>query len=557
MIYLTENIPNKITGITSLFLSSDTFIPNLSKVISEECEFYKYDKKTTTWELPIKNIHKLIDRLVEIENVTITSFNEIINNVETFDDSKYQYKPFEYQRVGIEYGLQHNKWLLLDDMGLGKTLQMIYLANELKNKRGIEHCMIICGVDSLRTNWVKEINKFTNLSSIILGNRVNSKGKVVYDSVIKRAEQLQNEINEFFIITTVTTFRSDDVVNAFLTSKNKIDMIVIDEGHKIKDINSIGGKNLLKLNAPYKVFLTGSLIVNDPLDCYAGLKWTENEHSSLTDFKKFYCSFNNYLKQYDGYKNIDYLVEELNNCSLRRTKDDVLDLPPKTIISEFVDMYDDHTKLYNEVVNGIKTDIDLVNLNTRNLLGLIVRLRQATSCPQILSSLKVKSSKIERCIELINELLSKNEKVVVFSGFKEVIYDLQDKLTNLNPLVITGDTNNDLTSMYVDKFQNGDEKLLFATYQKLGTGVTLNSARYMIFVDTPWTSSDFIQACDRIYRIGSEKPVFIYNLICVDTIDERVNQLVNDKKILSEFMIDNKVENENALQSLQKYILDL
>ena len=90
----------------------------------------------------------------------------------------------------------------------------------------------------------------------------------------------------------------------------------------------------------------------------------------------------------------------------------------------------------------------------------------------------------------------------------------------------------------------------------MGTVVTLNAASYMIFIDTPFTSSSFMQACDRIYRIGTKKPVFIYNLICEDTIDERVAQIVDKKKAMSDYIVDDKLDN-SSLDILKEYILDL
>ena len=90
----------------------------------------------------------------------------------------------------------------------------------------------------------------------------------------------------------------------------------------------------------------------------------------------------------------------------------------------------------------------------------------------------------------------------------------------------------------------------------MGTGITLNAASYMIFIDTPFNYSDFSQACDRIYRIGTKRPVFIYNLICEGTIDERVAQIVDKKQAISDYVIDNKLTSDN-LTILKDYILDL
>jgi SNF2 family DNA or RNA helicase len=90
----------------------------------------------------------------------------------------------------------------------------------------------------------------------------------------------------------------------------------------------------------------------------------------------------------------------------------------------------------------------------------------------------------------------------------------------------------------------------------MGTGITLNAASYAIFIDTPWTSGAYIQACDRIHRIGSTAPVFIYNLICNDTFDERVSEIVNTKEVLSDYIIDDEIDSR-SIDLLKKWILEL
>ena len=563
MITLIEDIPHKIPGLTSIFIKienvSKELLFNIVDLIKQTCEVYNYDKKTFIWEVPLKNIYELIDDFSALDEIYIISHTENKNAIQSLvDPLKFKTKPFDYQLEGINYGINHNKWLLLDEMGLGKTLQAIYIAQSLYEQGKIEHCLILCGVDSLRSNWKKEIERHSNLSAIILGDRVTNRGTISYESVSYRAEQLKSKIDEFFIITTLTTIRSDEVVSALNSGVNNIGLIIVDEVHKCKDVTSISGNHLLKLDAPYKMAMSGSLIVNNPLDCFVSLKWIGVEKSTLTVFKQFFCIYNEALRQYKDFKNIDVLKEELATCSLRRLKDEILDLPKKNIIDEYVDMSDEHKKLYYNVVNGVKEEVDKVRLYNNNLLGLIVRLRQATSCPQVLTTNEVVSSKITRCKELVEDLLSNNDdKVVIFSGFKDTCIDIDYQLRDYNPILITGDTKEDV-STWIDKFQNDNEhKVIVATYQKLGTGVTLTRARYMIFIDCPWTNSDYQQATDRIYRIGTTKPVFIYNLICTNTIDERVIELINDKKALSEYIIDDKIENDSALLNLQKYIQEL
>ena len=126
-------------------------------------------------------------------------------------------------------------------------------------------------------------------------------------------------------------------------------------------------------------------------------------------------------------------------------------------------------------------------------------MRQATACPQILTTNNIKSSKLERCVELTEDLIDRGEKVVIFSTFKESVRYIAEGLKKYKPLICTGDSKDSEINENVDKFQTDDScKLIIATHQKMGTGITLNAASYMIFIDTPFTYSSFSQACDRI-----------------------------------------------------------
>ena len=114
-----------------------------------------------------------------------------------------------------------------------------------------------------------------------------------------------------------------------------------------------------------------------------------------------------------------------------------------------------------------------------------------------------------------------------------------------------GDIDDDIVSKNIDIFQSDKEhKVFLATTSKCGTGITLTSASYEIFIDTPWTYAEFEQCCDRCYRIGSTKPVIIYNLICNNTIDEKVFRVINKKKDISDYIVDDKVNNLDTLKEL-------
>lgn len=560
MIYVKEGKTKKLPGITSLFVTFD-----FNKLIVEEIKLLptaNYDNQEKTWEIPITSLAEFLDRVCKIDSITVELLPYTENcdkELLTVNTENYITQPFSYQKEGIEYGLNHDSWLLLDAPGLGKTLQLTYLAQELKQREGLEHCLIICGVNTLKTNWKTEIEKHSNLSCRILGQRVTRRGNVVIDGIPERLKQLQNPIDEFFIITNIETIRNDDITKAILNNKvNKIDMIVVDEIHTTKNHQSAQGKNLLKLTkAKYKVGATGTLLLNNPFDTYVPLKWIGAERSTFSNFKYYYGVyggvFNNDLI---GFKNIDHLKYQLDKYSLRRTKD-ILGLPPKNIINEYVDMSDAQSIFYNNIKEGIISQVDKVKMSTANLLAMVSRLRQATALPTILTTENISSAKVDRAIDLTEQILAGGDKVVIFSTFKDTVYELYKKLCNYGVVMGTGDQSDFEIEDAKYRFQNDPSvKIFLATWQRCGTGITLTAASYAIFIDTPWTAAVLEQCEDRIHRIGSKTPVFIYRLITNGTIDERVMEIVNDKKALSSYVVDDEVPLE-CIDSLRKYIQEL
>ena len=557
MIQLTEITPIKLPGLSSIKIEF-----NYAKEIVDTVKQIPnaiYHKKLQCWEIPTTSLARAIELLTNYDTLNLNFLQDIGKKEDiTYELSNFKTTPYSYQKEGINFGLNTPKWLLLDQPGLGKTIQMIYLAQELKRRENIEHCLIICGINTLKHNWKNEIQIHSDLSCRILGERINRKGKVKIGSVKDRLEDLKNPIEEFFVITNIETIRNNDILKELTKGKvNKFDMIVADELHMMKSPTSQQGKNFLKLSAKYQVGLTGTLLTNSPLDAYVPLKWLGVDNSTYTNFKYYYCNysgpFNNILT---GYKNIDVLKDEIERFSLRRTKD-ILDLPPKTIINEFVDMNDKQYNFYQNITEGIVDEVDKVELNTSTLLSMITRLRQTTACPSILTTEDIESSKITRAIDLAKQIVNGGDKVVIFSVFKETLNKICEELSEYKPLLCTGDISDDIITQNISMFQNTDDnKIMCATTAKMGTGITLTRASYAIFIDAPWTAAQCLQCEDRIHRIGSKSPVFIYYLWAKDTIDERVKELVEDKEAISDFVVDDKIS-PKSMESLKKYILDL
>jgi len=281
MIYIKEAKSKKMPGEYSLFISF-SFNQEIINIIKQQCELYDYDKKTHVWEIPELYLSNLLNELVYIDSIDLDLLKDEEINKDVQLVVNYPTKPFDYQLDGIKYGLEHDNWLLLDPPGLGKSLQMIYLAEELKAQRGIEHCLIICGINTLKTNWKKEIQKHSNLDCVIIGEKINSKGKVSYASINERANQLVNKIDEFFIILNIESIRSSLVVDAIRNSVNNFDMIVFDEVHTCLDYNTIINTNLGDLKIGY--------IVDNNIKCKVlsyNIDKNLYEYKNITNFYKF------------------------------------------------------------------------------------------------------------------------------------------------------------------------------------------------------------------------------------------------------------------------------
>ena len=559
MIFIEEQLSNKVVGKTSLYINF-SYDPQLVELM-HSCDGAYYDSKSKTWEVPNSNFKKIIATARELDDIKIKllTIKESDSKILNYNLIDYKVKPFQHQIEAIQYGLNHKSWLLLDAPGLGKSASMIHLAEELYARKKISHCLIICGINTLKFNWKKEVAFHSNLSVRILGEKINKKGNTVIGSVQERLNELKSPIDEFFVVTNIETIRNNDIAKELNNSKiNKFDMVVVDEIHTCKSPTSQQGKNLLKLKSPkYKIALTGTLLLNSPLDAYMPLKWIGEENSTYTNFKYYFCNFsgpfNNILS---GYKNISKLKSILNDCSLRRTKDS-LDLPSKTIINEFVNMNPQQESFYKNIVSGIVDQVDRVHISTASLLAMVSRLRQATACPQYLTTENIVSSKCDRAIDLASQIISNGNKVVIFSIFKETLNYLNENLKQYNPLLCTGDISDEIISHNIDQFQDDNEhKIILATTSKMGTGITLTKASYAIFIDAPWTQALCQQCEDRIHRLGSKNPVFIYYLWTNNTIDERVKDIVETKGLVSDYIIDDKC-NDGLISKLKQIIIDL
>lgn len=516
----------------------------------------KYDVKNKQWIVPAEHINLVMGVFKEYQ-VSIDT-NLKINTLQKpkhveLKNCNFKTKPYSYQLEGVKYGLEHDKFLLGDQQGLGKTKQAIDIA--VARKGQFKHCLIVCGVNSLKWNWLEEIKIHSNEKGHLLGSRYKKNKQLKDGSVKDRLVDLQNidKIKDFFLVTNIETLRNKDIQEELkkLTESGIIGMVVIDEAHKAKNSQVQQGKAIHKLNSMYKIAITGTPLINKPEDLYNILKWLNEEHGSFYRFKNRYCVMGGYGGyEVVAYKNLAELQTRVDKIMLRRLKNDVLDLPEKIYTTEYVEMGVKQTKVYKEVMQSLKSNLDLIKVSP-NPLAQLIRLRQATGYTGILSSSIKESAKFERLKELVEQCVANDEKVIVFSNWTEMTNPARELLKEYNPAVITGQTRDNDRMAQVNKFQtDGSCKVIIGTIGAMGTGLTLTAANTVIFLDSPWSKAIKEQAEDRAHRIGTKGSVNIITLVCKDTIDERIEEIIRKKGKLSDALIDG----ECVLQNKQEMV---
>ena len=562
----------KCNGDYSLFVSFDYNADIVEKIKAFPTRSYNKDDKT--WELPFNQLGNVVNKLSDYDiNISGKYIKLETSEKEIPTSFEFKTKPYGHQIEGVKYGLNHDKWLLGDEQGLGKTKQVIDIAR----LRNVKHCLIVCCVNGLKWNWKNEVTTHANESAWILGQKFTKGGTAItIGSNADRLLDLENfECLPRFIITNIETLRykvktgrkvmvkkkgrfveEDEYIYPItdklkeLCASGEIDMIAVDEFHKCKNPEASQTEQLLMLHTPIQIAMTGTPLMNAPIDLYPILNWLGYEKHTFWQFKTHYGRLGGFNgTQVVGYKNLEEIEDTLDTMMLRRLKDEVLDLPEKTLINEYVEMGKEQSKIYDMAHSDIVSN--LANLKmANNPLAELIRLRQATGNPNILTPDVTDSAKFDRMEELVDDAVENGKKVVIFSNWTQITNPAFKRLSKkYKGVMITGETKDSERQTNVEAFQNDDRiKFIIGTIGAMGTGLTLTAGSVEIFLDEPWNMALKEQAIDRCHRIGQNSNITVYTLLCKDTIDERINSLVEKKGQMSEILIDGKIEGDkNAL----------
>lgn len=526
------------------------------------------------WEIPESSVPMLLNRLSSYDvRLTGVMEHDTKKKIDLPEGFTFKTKPYDHQVEGVMYGLENESFLLGDDQGLGKSKQIIDIAMCRKLKEGMKHCLIICGINGTKYNWAEEVKIHSDEDSWVLGTRFTKRKpiKIIEGGTKEKLEDLENIPHQFFWITNIETLRGGAYKEGKgksakyrfpiaekiqeLCDKGIIGMVAFDEAHKAKNPESMQGRALLSIHAPHPVPMSGTFFLNNPLDLYLPLKWAGFEDHSYYAYKQHYCVMGGFGgKEIVGYKNLDELRTMMSTVMLRRTKGDVLDLPPKVHVNEYVELTPEQKKLYKEVKEQIVDNLDKIKLSP-DPLSEMLRLRQVTGYPGLISSSVVTSAKMDRLEEIVEDIVESGEKAIIYSQWSEMTNYIRNRLKRFNPAYITGEVKAEERMAEVNRLQTDPNcKIIIGTIGAMGTGLTLTAAQTVIFMDEPWNRGIKDQAEDRAHRIGTTGTVRIVTLITKDTVDEGVYNLVQKKGRMADLIIDGKVEGRNVDSALS-YLL--
>ncbi|MCS7085813.1 MAG: DEAD/DEAH box helicase, partial [Bacteroidia bacterium] len=434
----------------------------------------------------------------------------------------------EYQKAGYdwlcflrEFGLNG---ILADDMGLGKTVQTLALLQKVKEV-GTQFPHLIVAPNSLIFNWIAEIKRFT------------PELKVLEHVGPKRDKTLKNRNQYDIIVTTYGVVRQDEEY----LSECRFDYIILDECQYIKNSDAKTTQAIFKLNSKSRLALTGTPIENSTMDLWTQVHFLNPGMLGTSYFFEQYYAIP--IEKHNSSQRREELRAAVYPIILRRTKEMVAkDLPEKVVNHIYSEMtieqkklYKETTALYRSTLFGKDSDIQK---NKVQILAGLQRLRQIAIHPQMIDPTKKDSGKYVAIREILWQLLSSGEKVLVFSHFVKFLtilrYDLIKERIKFG--FLSGDTKD--RESEVRRFQTDDQTNVFLVSLKAGgVGLNLTAARYVLLVDPWWNPAVEMQAISRAHRIGQDRSVFVYKFISKDSIEEKILKLQQHKSKLAEEVV--------------------
>ena len=477
-------------------------------------------------------------------------YNDYLKQTITIDDSlqipvpeRFKLRPF--QEKGIRTVIANDlNFLIGDEMGLGKSPQAILAAEYLIAKDPKTTVLIVCPA-ALKGNWARQVFKWTGKSCFILWGQRPTADQIAtimtkgYNYFIINYDPLATDVDDTYLW-----------VNAI--NIGKVDLIIVDEIHYIKNLSSKRSKAVLQLEAKHKIGLSGTLLVNRPRELWAPLKFVR------PDLADSYEAFMRFYEKGRVPVNLAHLRSTLSKAMIRRTKREVMpDLPPINRIYREYDLTPTGNNIYNLGLQSLWRALDAWgddekdNEAITNILTQILRLKQICAKDKI-------DYIADLAIELYENNTTDNRKVIIFSQFTNAPAMIDSIARRLDKECVhfTGEMPPHERLKLVDKFQSDPLiKYLVCSIGSAKEGLDITAAGSVIFTDFAWTPKDHTQAEARAYgRMNDPHSVDAYYIMAEDTVDEEIIKLIQKKYDLAAVVLDNEGD-ADSIGSIQMDLL--
>lgn len=451
---------------------------------------------------------------------------------DTLIDSLLKVRLFPYQKEGIRFAYRAGKSIIADEMGLGKTIQAIGTA-ELMRKQGIISSALVLCPTSLKYQWKKEIERFTDAQAIVVeGNHF--KRKTLYKAA------------PFYKIVSYNSVSNDiEILHGLQT-----DFLIMDEVQRLKNWNTKISKAARHIEAEYAVVLSGTPLENKLEELYSVVQFVDQY--CLGPYYKF---INETVIKSDsgkvkGYKGLNTVGEKLHDILIRRRKKDVaLQLPQRMdkvlfvpMTQEQQNMHDEFQSIVAQLVYKWNRQRFLSEKDRKRLLLLMSQMRMVCDSTYILDQKSRYDTKIDEVMNILNNVFeSGDEKVVIFSQWERMTRLVAAELDKINIRYeyLHGGVPSEKRKDLMENFTSLPESRVFISTDAGSTGLNLQAASILINLDLPWNPAVLEQRIARIYRIGQQRNIQVINLVAPSSIEERMLSTLNFKTSLFEGILDN------------------
>ena len=439
------------------------------------------------------------------------------------------------------------------ERGMGKTIGALSLADVLDTREDDRDILIVAPNSAKGTVWYPEVEKcFGSTHHVKLLPNAKAKREYALQQVLEWKEDGEYPVvlivhyEALKIIAEggwVPGRRGKPLANKSGWEKlGKWKLIIADEVHRIKNLRAQMTKALKKIQAHYKLGLSGSIIQNNVEELFSPLNWLfpKQYKSKWRDWNDRFLDYveGGYAKVFVGIlpDMLESLRAELGVFMVYRRKEDELDMPERVDEDVLLELTPKQRKHYDELVAGCLTQLDDDTFVVADEgLPMLTKLRQIATGLDLLGGV-ADSSKLDFAAELVAD--NPDEQFVVFSWFKDACEALADRLADGESTIVHGDVTQTRRDERIREFMEGEKRVLICTIATMGESQNFQNANNVIFLDRSWNPSDNAQATDRVYRLGQEKKVTITHLIAKNTVDERrVSPVTLTKSVLRAILL--------------------